>query len=558
MSDQPTVPPESQEPLIPPGVLLGLAVLGFFIALFNGVTQPEFGVVGFGGLGFGLLALVAYFVMSPDALTGRNARFGGLSVIVTLFVLIALGATYWFIQSQEWRVDLSERNEFSLTTEAREKISLLGVDPTLPNLKILAFYDATQAQQRDQQTLLFEDYETVSGGKITYEFIDPNRNPGLLDTYEARTGQLVVVAVNPDGTNDIANAEIVPAADQDTLTSTLLKVSASGVFNAYVMTVTDGITMQPGERGSMNTLLSVLTDSADWNIQDVSFLELAQDESEFTLNDPATDGEVMLIVGGSRPLADAELALVTTFVNNGGSLVLLADNSLNEDRTALATGEALNAYLFENFGMRFRDDLVIDPPQAVQNPVVAFTNDLNPQSEITSILQGANIIYELARTIEIADTLPANVQVTPLLNTSSTAYAKTDFATVLEGDLTQAETDLTGPLVIGAAAENTETGARVVLYGTTALIQDDFAALSGQNIGNLGLSLQSLVWSIRFDEFFTQTNILSAPAIQDQPMFADEQTRRYIFFFTMGVLPFGILLLGLLVWWSNRERVART
>jgi len=41
---------------------------------------------------------------------------------------------------------------------------------------------------------------------------------------------------------------------------------------------------------------------------------------------------------------------------------------------------------------------------------------------------------------------------------------------------------------------------------------------------------------------------------QDQPIFADEQSLRNINFITIFILPFGVLLIGVLVWWNNRER----
>jgi hypothetical protein len=46
--------------------------------------------------------------------------------------------------------------------------------------------------------------------------------------------------------------------------------------------------------------------------------------------------------------------------------------------------------------------------------------------------------------------------------------------------------------------------------------------------------------------------------VQDTPVFANDQTIRNITLLTVFVLPFGVLGIGLLVWWNNRERVPRS
>src|SRR5689334_22024196 len=112
MTDQtPNVAPdmENQEPFIPPKYMLILSLVGFLVAIVVALTQPEFSVIGYGGLAFGVLALIAWALMAPDqakgAITGRTARFGGLSVIVTLIVLAALIAIYAGVRSLKARLD---------------------------------------------------------------------------------------------------------------------------------------------------------------------------------------------------------------------------------------------------------------------------------------------------------------------------------------------------------------------------------------------------------------------------------------------------------------------
>ena len=81
-----------QEPFIPPYYMLILAVIGLLIAVVSALTQATFSVVGWGGLGLAVLSLVVWAFMAPEQLrsivTGRTARYGGTTIIVTLLFLV--------------------------------------------------------------------------------------------------------------------------------------------------------------------------------------------------------------------------------------------------------------------------------------------------------------------------------------------------------------------------------------------------------------------------------------------------------------------------------------
>lgn len=562
MTDQtPETLPEAQEPFIPPHYLLTLAGVAFLVAIVVAFTQADFGVVGFGALALGLLALLGWALMAPDQLkamvTGRGARFGGLSFFVTVVVLVAMALVYVFARNQNVQWDLTQRDDFSLNTSSEAVISAMAADPTVPTVRLVAFYGAAQSAQRDLDTVLFEDYAQTSGGKIEYEFIDPDRNPQVAQQYGiTQNGQIAVVPL-ADGQPVIESAERVNFLTQDDLTNAVLKASAQGDFRAYILSVEDGIGLTPSDAGSITELSAVLTEQFNWDVRDVTALDLLQPSSGVTLNDPNADGELMAIIGGSRPLSEQELDVITGYLDNGGQLLIFAGNSFNNDLESLATGAGLTEYLRTNFGVSFRNDVVIDPAQNFNNnPLVPFTGDLNPSDFITSNgLQGQGaLVFEFPHSIEIAETALDNVIVTPIIQSSATAFAKTDLNAVLDQDISQTDADLQGPVVLGATAENTQTGARVALFGSTSLVQDFYTQLQQVGVANLPVAFNAFVWATNYNDFFQRTTIVSDPRPQDTPIFADAQTLRMTNFITLVLLPFGILAVGLLVWWNNRER----
>ncbi len=554
MTEHTPTPEHSQEPFIPPHYLLILSALGFLAALVVALTQPEFGVVGFGGLAFGVLALLMWVLLAPQqaraALTGRTARFGGTSLLVTLVLLVALVGVYVVVRNLELRTDLTQSNTFSLSEESRQAMTALGADPNAPDIRIVAFYGPGQAGARDQASLLFDDYVLASGGKISYEFIDPDRQPQTASLYGVTSaGQVAVVKLDQAGTPDTENAEIAFSAEQGQLTNNILKVSSSGVFNAYFLDVNDGMGDQ------MSVLKQNLTNRYGWNVQDVSLLQLTSPNGEFNLNDPNVTGQVIIIPGGSAPLADAELQVIKDYVAAGGDLVILAGTNLNPDQVSLATADNLNAWLAQDFGIRFNNDVVIDNTQAFQSPLIPVAISLDSSSFITTngipAGQGA-LVFEVPSSITVADTIPAGVTVVSLARSSSNAYAKTDLQAVLNNEIDKTDGDTEGPLVLAASADNIATGAHITLMGSTSLGSDTFASF--QNIDNLSVTFNSLIWSTNFNDYFTQITVQQQQRPQDQPIFADAQSLRNISLLSMIVLPFGVLAIGLLVWWNNRER----
>lgn len=550
----PETPTIEQEPFIPPQYLLILSLLGFAVAIIVALTQPTFSVVGYGGLAFGILFLLGWILLAPQqakaVITGRTARYGGTSLFITILVLAALIGIYTVVRNLNLQIDLTESDQFSLTAESEQAIAGIGADPNVPPVKIIAFYNAAQAGLRDQDRVLFDDYAQTSGGKISYEFIDLDRNPQQASLYGVtRAGQLAVVALDENGEPDAQNAELVPSVTQESITNAILKVAASGTFQAFFLNVPDGTS------ADMSVIRDTLTQRYDWTVQDTTLAELTAPQAQYRLNDPNVDGQVLIIPGGSQPLAAQELEILQQYLANGGDLIILAGNNFNADRTSLATDENLNAYLAENFGIRFNNDVILDQTQAYQSPITIIAQSFDRTSYVTS--NGINtaqsvLILDSTHSIQVTDTPPANVTVTSLVRSGTESYATTDYQRILDGSLAEAEGDAQGPFVVAASAENTQTGAKVVLFGSSSVGADVFSLFQGVN--NLDVAFNSIVWTTNFNNFVSQITVQQQQRPQDQPIFADAQTIRNINFITIIALPFGVLLIGILVWWNGRER----
>ncbi len=546
--------------IIPAHYLLYVAGAGLLIALSVGLMQPEFNVVGWSGLALTLLALLGWALLAPDqlkaVLTGRGARYGGTAFVVTVVFIVALVAVYALVRDQGWRVDFSQGNNFSLTEEAISVINTLAADPTTPEINVLLFYGSTQGGVRDRAEVLLDDYVSASGGKISYEFIDPDRNPNLLSNYGAQPGQVAVVPVR-DGALSPENAEVLPALTQDELTNTIISVSSSGDFRAFYLTVEDGVDFADGSPSGGTSLDSVLTEVFGWTTQSVGLVELSNPDADL-LNSGA-DGEVLVIPGGSQPLPDDQLALITAYIDAGGSVAIFVGTN-REGGESLATADNFADYLWENFGLRPSNDTIFDLQSSVQSPFNIAAGDFGQHYTSEAFIEGDALVFSLAHSIEVAEEAPANVTVTEIVRSSSSAYQKSglDYSVELtDADISQAEDDSIGPFVLGASAINNDTGAQVIVFGSDSLLYNQYEALAAFGIRNIDGALRAIAWSSGFSDFFESIpRVFSQPTAQDAPLFATDQQLRQINFIAVFVLPFGLLALGILVWWTGREREA--
>jgi hypothetical protein len=558
-----------QEAFIPPYYMLILALVGLAVAAVVALTQPTFNVVGWGGLGIMILSLVAWVFMAPDqakaVVTGRTARYGGTSILVTIIFLMALVGIYAVVRGANWRADLTQADAYSLTATARQAVTSMAVDPKMPKVKILAFYGPDQASTRDQLTLLFDDYVKASNNKISYEFDNPDRNPALATQYKVtRGGQLAVVSLNDKGEPDVAKAQLIDFTDQESLTNAILKVAAQGNFRAFFLKVDGGLQLTDTGANGLSELNNTLMNRFDWKTYEVSLLELTSPKSELKLKDTGVDGDVVVIPGGTKPLSDDELKVLSDYLDKGGSLVIFAAPNIAQagsstvSATSLALDDKLSQMLWDKFGMRFKSDLVLDQTQAFQSAAIPLASDFSRSSIITSQLSSRDVmLFQLPHSIEVAPTLPKDVTVDQLVKSSSAAYAKNDIQSVIDGKLDQADSDPKGPFVLAASAENATTKARVVLFGSTTIPENTWAA-SGTGVGNFSAAALSLAWGTHFDSFVNTITVAPTFKVQDTPVFANDQTIRNITLLTVFVLPFGVLGIGLLVWWNNRERVPRS
>jgi hypothetical protein len=556
----PNVPNNLNDPIIPSGILLTVAALAIVLAVGDAFVNGRLGFISFGGIIVAVISLVFWGATNPtdvkNIASGRFFLFGGTAFVVAIMLGTVLTLAYIGIRSQGWSNDLSLNNNFSLDDTGREIVSLLGQDPTTPNLLITAFFDAASASQADQSRILLDEISTLSNDKITYEVINLDREPVLAERLQVQSGQAVISTAATSNEIDPENFQLVPAIVQQALLEQIVTASAVGDYRAFYLNTNGTIQIDDSSESGAQVFDTQLRERYRWQTQAITIQDLQT--GRVNLNAGA-DGNVLVIMGGSEPLPDESLQLIIDYVNAGGDLVIFSNPNVRGGES-LTTADNLNNYLETSFGIRITRDFVVDPTATIGQgnaPIALISTNFGT----TSITAGYDptadaLAFSYPARIAISPTLPANVTVSPIASTSDQAYAKVDLDYTSQSlTFDPQDTDLNGVQVLAAISENSVTGARVAVFGAI-----DFPLNTGVQLLSIGLrnfeaASRALFWASGYEsQATTLAQLPPATTPQQTPIFGTENQVSMNTFVAVILLPFGVLAIGVLVWLSRRER----
>ncbi|MGA7194657.1 MAG: Gldg family protein, partial [Anaerolineales bacterium] len=195
-----------------------------------------------------------------------------------------------------------------------------------------------------------------------------------------------------------------------------------------------------------------------------------------TTNSIPSDAKVIVIPGPKSPLLDQEVALLKTYVANGGALVVMEDptpvTNLGSNPDPLAN------YLSSDWGITLDNDIIIDT--ASNNLLQAVATTYSSSSPITQHLTTFAIMPQ-ARSLTASQTPPQGVTLTGLMQTAqpsqqSVSWGEKDFSSLQNpnGPTFDQTTDIAGPLTLAVSGESTKVKGRVVVFGNSQFANDQY------------------------------------------------------------------------------------
>jgi ABC-type uncharacterized transport system involved in gliding motility auxiliary subunit len=516
--------------------LIGLVLTGE-LTLYVGIA-----------LALGAAGIALWAIMTPAEfigfITGRRMRYSTTAVFSTLLLIGIVSMAYLLLARSALVVDMTGTTRFTLSETS---INLLR-RVTRP-MQITGFYSPAALPLREIDDQFLRLYENQTNGMIRRVFIDPEQQPALAQRYGlSEDAQLFISYLTDTGEVDFNTLARIPrSSNQERDVSEA--ISRMLIAGSIVVYFERGL----GTRDPLDTSAEGISGVNDGMRESgIGTLPLSLPQIAETGGDIPANAAAVLFPRPLRDLTEAEIAVIDRYLARGGSLYLMADALFNEDAFLKQDG-AFNAYLWENYGIRALDAVVVDPAASGQTALdvvgaAVFTGTdisarLNPETSPT--------MFRVARAVDvdINRSIP-NVANGRIIMSTEAAYGETNLTALAETNTYayDAGQDLTGPLTTVVWAWNQENDSRIMLMGDS-----DFASNGLVLTGDNGVLFTDAVsWLTHYNEelrFGFQTYTLDTPLI-----FVDFQTLDLIAFLTVILMPGVVLVIGLGIWMRRVRR----
>jgi ABC-type uncharacterized transport system involved in gliding motility auxiliary subunit len=519
------------------GIALLFAALALIATFFLAIIRGLISLQVFSGLevddvnryliisaGLVVLGLAVYTILEPGRVrrfvTGRQARYGSNSLIRTIaFLGILIVGNMLAYQNPVQIADLTEDNTNTLAPELAEALDRLPEQVTAT-----AFFAQNSGEFANQ---LLSNIKANSNGKFDYRFVNPD-----LDPQAARdagiTGDGKILLEMGD------RREIVAFASENEILKGLLRLLNPGSDAVYFLTGHGEREVERAGEGSMTRARSIL-ESKNYTVQTLNLL---------AENEIPEDASVIVIAGPLQPVSEEEVALIEEYLASGGSLIVM------EDPTALTefgdSPDPLAEMLARDWGITYNNDIVIDLNSL--QPTTAAAAYYDSFHPITVSMNNLVAFFPFTRSLTI-DTTVEGVTLTALVQTNERSWGETDFESIRQGgaQVSLDETEMQGPLTLAVAGENSETGGRVIAFGTSNFAVDQIF----DSYGNGDMFVNSVDWSVQEEDIASIT-----PRTSTQRNFKVPGQLQWIAILlgSVFVIPGLVVVAGVSTWLSRRRR----
>jgi ABC-type uncharacterized transport system involved in gliding motility auxiliary subunit len=485
----------------------------------------------------GLAALAFYVALNLSSLRKgfrrRSFIYSGNMLLVVVLVLAILVLANYFLSKHNYRIDFTASKVHSLSDQSVTVLKNLKTDVSLK-----CFFRETNYSRAAMENLL--KIYAYHSPRIKYEFIDPDRNPGLVKRYGVtQDGSTILEAGDKE-------SRITGTTEED-VTNALIKVTRASKKVIYFL---EG----HGEEA--------LDETGDDGYSDVKteLEKLGYEVKKQTLalaNTFPKDCALLVVAGPQKDLLPEELDRVKKYIQDGGRVLFMIDPE---------TVTGLTPFLAQ-YGFKLDNDVVVDTVSRLLGgdyfmPVVSEYED----HPITRKF-GYATFFPFARSVETSETHPEGETLTALAKTSPNSWA--------ERELQEKQVkfnknkDRQGPINLAAVAtlkiqpesppapeatpgekvaeapKPREKEARLGVVGDSDFVKNRYYGLSGN--GNFFLNIVN--WLTEESDLISiQPKTQTPRMIQLTPA-----QGRLVFLVSVVILPLIILVLGLAVWVRRRS-----
>jgi len=447
--------------------------------------------------------------------------FLGLLVIVNYIIVIK--TTYF---------DITKNKIHTLTKETKNLLEKIDY-----KINIKAFY---LSKNQPYVRMLLDLYQRENE-HITYEAIDPIKNPAIAEKYEVILPGTVIFEA-PDKISRLNPPPLGEYNTEPEITMALYRIITDQSKTVYF---TEG----HGEKSLLSKEYNGLSVAYD-RLKEQNFI-VDTINLQTTTKIPS-DCSVLIITDPTSSYAEEELSAIQRYLFDGGSILMMISAGLNPNFERIMKSYGLefgNDFVYETASDRTTELGATSPICTIQEP-----------SDITSNLTNQNIIFPMVRSVNIKNI--GDLATTRLFASSENSWAETDLESasdISEGRRpSRDENERKGPItiavsteveaVIAPVSENEEPGKKIVrsaFFGSGWFITNSIVA---QFSSNMNAFLNTVNW-ITSNENIIE---ITPHAAVFTPIELTKSERRMITWLSLVIFPFSILLVGLIVWFRKR------
>lgn len=512
-------------------VSIGVSLAALVVAAGLYIVQHQWNLYMQISLGLFVIGLAVFVVLDPDSirklLTGRQARYGSNALILSIAFLGILVVVNYLAYKNTKRWDLTADQSNTL---AKESVDVLKSLPDTVVAKAFFTTDATVASSKESAKSLLDKYVFDGGGKFKYEFIDPNKDPvAAQNAGITKDGSIVLFMGDAK-----QSASTISETD---LTGAMVRLMNPGAHVVYFLTGHGELPIDGGSDQSY-TQLSTALSSKNYKVSTLNLL---------ATNQIPQDASVVVIAGPKKPLTDAEVGLLDTYIKNGGSVVVMEDPVI--DTQFGDSPDPLANDLAQTYGIDLGNNVVMDAYgyQAFQNPYFAVGYQYATHV-ITQKMSTMGTGFQSARSVSADNSVGTDYSKTQLILTIDQSWGETDMASIQNNSVKFDQgTDLAGPVPLAVAAEGTNNSGRLVVFGDSDFATNAYYAF----YGNSDMIVNSIDWAAKEENLISLTpkNTVDRSLVQPQAY-----TMGLILLGSMVVLPGIVLVAGIGSWVARRRQ----
>ena len=458
--------------------------------------------------------------------------WSAFAAVIVIVIAVVVNMIVGGLPVSATQIDMTSDSIYSLSDQTKRIAKSLDKDVTL--------YLLASSGNEDDSILRFLNHYADLSSHIRVETVDPSEQPTFLNAYELETSRLYQnsVIVDSDGRYRLVGYDEIYVTDytmdyysysyettttfagENAITNAIHYVTSENLPKVYVLS-------GHGEQ----ELSGDVTDMIKQDNMEYESLSL------LSLEAVPEDAAAVLINAPSSDLGDDETELLIAYLENGGSVVLLTDY--------IESGKMTNLLkVTEAMGLTAESGIIIEGDQRMC--IARYPHYILPEvssHEITDAINenGYYILTPIAQ--PIAETADEPAEITWLLTTSSSAYAKQAGLNMKTTEKEDGDTD--GPFHVGAISEK---GGKLIWFSSGSMLEENVdRTVAG---ANSNLLLNALNWMSGQEESIS----IRAKSMDEETLTVPASSSRFWSVVMIGVIPAALIGIGITIYIRRKRR----